>query len=323
MGRTRVSPDGREVAALVSALPAGRFVLGLSGSPGAGKTTLAAALAAAYGIAVVPMDGFHRTSDELVAMGRLEHKGAPDTFDAERYAALLASLRTGRTVLAPAFDHRRRDPVPDAIEVPAEAGLVVTEGNYLLLDEPRWRAVREQLDAVWHLIPDVGERVERMVQRHIVVGRDDADARAWVGRVDQANADLVEAAAGRADEVLDLTDWDGEVHIAPEGLPLERVEVVHHVDADEPDNDSLHSYRYEYDLIWVTVGSARILARRYSDTPQQASLMSIEEDGVRRFIHASDLTSPLVAAAVAYLSSIGVEDVQRLGGGSGYAPIDL
>ena len=187
------------MAELVSALPAGRFVLGLSGSPGAGKTTLAAALAAAYGIPVVPMDGFHRPHAELETMGRLDAKGAPDTFDAEGYAALLASLHTGRTVLAPAFDHRLPDPMPDAIEVPAEAGLVVTEGNYLLLDEPRWRAVREQLDAVWHLIPDEGERVERLVRRHIEVGRDDADARAWVGRVDQANADLVEAAAGQAD----------------------------------------------------------------------------------------------------------------------------
>ena len=123
--------------------------------------------------------------------------------------------------------------------------------------------------------------------------------------------------------MLDLTDWGGEVHVAPAGLPPDRVEVEHHVDADEPGEDGLHSYRYEYDLIWITVGSARILARRYSDTPQQASLMSIEENGGRRFIHAVDLTSPLVAAAVAYLSSIGVEDVQRLGGGSGYAPVDL
>ena len=51
--------------------------------------------------------------------------------------------------------------------------------------------------------------------------------------------------------------------------------------------------------------------------------MSIEENGATRFIHASDLTSPLVAAAVAHLTSIGVEDVQRLGGGSGYASVDL
>ncbi len=110
MSRIHVSSDGREVAALVSALPAGRFVLGLSGSPGAGKTTLAAALAAAYGVPVVPMDGFHLPHADLETMGRLDAKGAPDTFDAEGYAALLASLHTGRTVLAPAFDHRLPDP---------------------------------------------------------------------------------------------------------------------------------------------------------------------------------------------------------------------
>jgi pantothenate kinase len=212
----RVSPDGHEVSRLVEALPTGRFVLGLSGSPGAGKSTLAAALAAAYGCPVVPMDGFHRTNAELVAMGRLEHKGAPDTFDAEGYAATLRRLRCGGDVLAPAFDHRLPDPLPDAIAVPAEAGLVVTEGNYLLLDEPRWRAVRRECDAVWHLVADEGARVERLVRRHVEVGRDEADAREWVSRVDQANADLVEAASGAADEVLDLTDWDGQL---PQLLP--------------------------------------------------------------------------------------------------------
>ena len=223
MGRTRVSPDGREISAFVEALPAGRFVLGLSGAPGAGKSTLAAALASAYGVPVVPMDGFHRPNAELRAMGRLDFKGAPDTFDAEGYAALLASLHAGRTVLAPAFDHRLPDPVPDAIEVPAAAGLVVTEGNYLLVDEPRWLAVRQQLDAVWHLVADERERVERLVQRHVEVGRDEADARAWVTRVDQANADLVESVADRADLVLDLSHWSGvlpagELAPGPAGL---------------------------------------------------------------------------------------------------------
>ena len=302
-------------------------MLGLTGSPGAGKSTLAAALASAYGVPVVPMDGFHRPNAELETMGRLDAKGAPDTFDAEGYAALLRRSTPAGTVLAPAFDHRLPDPVPDAIEVPAEAGLVVTEGNYLLLDEPRWRAVREQRRR--GLAPDPRrERARRAAGPAAHRGRSRRrDARAWVGRVDQANADLVEAAAGHADAVLDLSDWRGEVHVAPAGLPTDRVEVVHHVDANADANADASTganvSANEYDLIWITVGSARILARRYSDTPQQASLMSIEESGVRRFIHASDLTSPLVAAAVAYLTSIGVEEVQRLGGGSGYASVDL
>ena len=211
MRRTRVSPDGREVATLVDALPTGRFVLGLSGSPGAGKSTLAAALAATYGVPVVPMDGFHRPNAELVAMGRLEHKGAPDTFDAGAYAALLRRLQCGGDVRAPSFDHGRPDPLPDTIEVPAGAGLVVTEGNYLLLDEPRWRAVRRECDAVWHLVTDEATRVERLVRRHVEAGRSPEDGRAWVTRVDQANADLVEAAAGSADVVLDLSAWSGRL----------------------------------------------------------------------------------------------------------------
>jgi pantothenate kinase len=215
MRRICVSADGREVADLVAALPAGRLVLGLSGSPGAGKSTLAAALAAAYAAPVVPMDGFHRPNAELVAMGRLDAKGAPDTFDAEAYAALLRRLHAGGTVLAPLFEHGRPDPVPDIIEVPAEAGLVVTEGNYLLLDEPRWRDVRRECDAVWHLVVDQSTRVERLVRRHVAAGRAPDDAQAWVTRVDQTNAELVEAAADRADVVLDLGDWAAGLTPAP------------------------------------------------------------------------------------------------------------
>jgi pantothenate kinase len=219
MGRTSVSPDGREIAALVDKLPCGRhlqcrFVLGLSGSPGAGKTMLASALAEAYGVPVVPMDGFHRPNAELVAMGRRDAKGAPDTFDAEAYAALLRRLQAGGDVKAPAFDHRLPDPLPDAIDVPGDAGLVVTEGNYLLLDEPRWLAVRRECDAVWHLVTDEETRIERLVRRHNDSGKDPAHAREWVARVDQPNADLVEAAAAvpdAADEVLDLTRWSGTI----------------------------------------------------------------------------------------------------------------
>ncbi len=219
-GRTRVSADGREVAALVRALPTGRFVLGISGSPGAGKSTLAAALAVAYGVPVVPMDGFHRPHAELVAMGRLDAKGAPDTFDAEAYAALLHRLHVaeapgGDKVLAPAFDHASPDPVPDAIEVPATAGLVVTEGNYLLLDEPRWHAARRECDAVWHVVTDEAARIERLVRRHNDSGKPPDQAREWVARVDQPNAELVEAAAAAADLMLDVSAWAG-------GLPSGR-----------------------------------------------------------------------------------------------------
>jgi len=150
------------------------------------------------------MDGFHLADVELTRRGLLDRKGAPETFDAEGYDALLDRLRSrpDHTVMAPAFERDLEQPVAGSIPVAAEAGLVVTEGNYLLLDEPRWRAVRDRLDAVWHLHLDDDVRRSRLVARHVASGKSPAAARAWVDTVDEPNARLVEAAASRADLVV-------------------------------------------------------------------------------------------------------------------------
>lgn len=188
---------------MIPEVPPGVRLLGITGAPGAGKTTLAASL----GLPVVPMDGFHYADVELVRRGLLNRKGAPDTFDAEGYAALLGRVRRGeRDVVAPAFERDLEQPLAGAIWVPP-TGTVVTEGNYLLLDQPRWRAVREQLDQVWHVVTDDALRVERLVARHVEFGKAPDEARAWVERVDAANAALVSAAAERADVVVDLSGW--------------------------------------------------------------------------------------------------------------------
>ncbi len=177
-------------------------LLGITGAPGSGKSTLAAALAAAHGGVVVPMDGFHHSQAELVRRGLRDRMGAPDTFDAEGYAALLARVAAGEAdVRAPVFDRTVEEPVADAIAVPA-TGLVVTEGNYLLLEEPRWRDVRALLDVVWHLRVDDDLRRARLRARHVEFGKTPAEADAWMARVDDPNAALVEAAAVRADRVV-------------------------------------------------------------------------------------------------------------------------
>jgi pantothenate kinase len=182
-------------------VPQGARLLGITGAPGAGKTTLAASL----GLPVVPMDGFHYADVELARRGLLDRKGAPDTFDAEGYAALLGRVRRGEPdVVAPMFERDLEQPIAGALWIP-ESGTVVTEGNYLLLDQPRWRAVRAQLDVVWHVVTDEAVRVERLVARHVQFGKTPDQARAWAERVDQANAALVEAARDRADLVVDLS----------------------------------------------------------------------------------------------------------------------
>ena len=186
-----------------------RRILGITGAPGVGKTTYALAQVATSGApaAYVPMDGFHLADVTLTALGRLDRKGAPDTFDTWGYAALLRRLRDERdhVVYAPGFERHLEQPIAGALAVPPEADLVVTEGNYLLLDRPEWRAVREQLDEVVHLVTDDDLRRRRLVTRHVEFGKTPAEAEEWVDRVDDANAALVEAAAHRADRVVELT----------------------------------------------------------------------------------------------------------------------
>jgi pantothenate kinase len=205
-----LSPDGRELARLLPS-PGRRFLLGICGAPGAGKSTLAAAVAAAYDGVVVPLDGFHLADVELARRGLLDRKGAPETFDADGYAALLARIRAraGRPVMAPMFERDLEQPLAGAIPVEPHVELVVTEGNYLLLDEDPWPRARACLDAVWHVTTEERLRVARLVARHERFGKPAAAAAEWVARVDGTNAVRVEAAVDRADVVVDLTAWTG------------------------------------------------------------------------------------------------------------------
>jgi pantothenate kinase len=190
-----------------------RFILGLVGAPGAGKSTLAQALVEGLNAAgdrarLVPMDGFHLAQAELERLGRAQRKGAPDTFDAHGYVALLRRLRSavmdeveGEPVYAPEFRRELEEPVAGALAVPPTVSCVVTEGNYLLMNAPGWRGVRPLLDEVWYVEADEALRVQRLVARHQQFGRSADAARAWVMRSDEANARLIEATRPCADRV--------------------------------------------------------------------------------------------------------------------------
>lgn len=191
-------------------------MLGLVGAPGAGKSTLAADLAGTDpGVVVVGMDGWHLANAALDALdvrdglrpgdagGRRARKGAPDTFDAAGYVAFLERLRDpSTTAWAPEFRREIEEPVAGAIAVEPGHDLVVTEGNYLLLDTPPWDRVRALLDEVWFLAPDDAVRRDRLVARHERHGRSPAEARERTDGSDAANARLVAATAERADVIL-------------------------------------------------------------------------------------------------------------------------
>ena len=183
-------------------------MLGVTGCPGAGKSTLSAAITAGVpSSVVVPMDGFHLLNDDLVRLGRRNRKGAPDTFDVDGYVALLERVRqqgSGATITAPRYDRANSAPVPDAIAIHSDVALVITEGNYLLIDDAPWSGVRRLLDEVWFVDVDDDVRVPRLIQRHIEFGKSPDEAREWVIRSDEANAAVVAASRSRADAVIHL-----------------------------------------------------------------------------------------------------------------------
>jgi pantothenate kinase len=199
--------DTRYLQSLESLLENGaRTVLGLVGAPGSGKSTLAAALKEHFGerAVIVPMDGYHLANSELARLGRAGRKGAEDTFDSAGYVALLRRIRqqqAGEIIYAPEYRREVEEGIAGAIAIHPETQLVITEGNYLLLDRGHWAAVRSLLDRAWYVDVDDNVRRERLVARHMRFGRSRQDAVDWANNTDEPNAQLIASTRVRADEI--------------------------------------------------------------------------------------------------------------------------
>ena len=199
--------DELATRAIALVRPGERALLGITGAPGAGKTTLAEELVrrvleGGVGVAHVPMDGFHLADVTLARHGTLAAKGAIETFDRNGYLALLRRLKAELTheVFAPGFERTLEQPIAGAITIRPDDALVVTEGNYLL--DHSWTEIGSALDEVWFVDLADDLRYERLVRRHIEFGKSEPDARAWIDRVDEPNARRIIANRGSADLVV-------------------------------------------------------------------------------------------------------------------------
>jgi pantothenate kinase len=186
-----------------------RFLIGIVGKPGAGKSTLSAYLLEqlhSSEVTVVPMDGYHLSNAVLQELGRADRKGAPDTFDVAGFASLLQRIRNEKSadVYYPVFDRSIEESIAAQGVVTKETKVVIVEGNYLLHDSGGWEEIAELLDELWFIDVDDEKRLERLIARHIAYGKSPADAQSWSRGSDEVNARTIATGRSRAHAVIAL-----------------------------------------------------------------------------------------------------------------------
>ena len=186
-----------------------RYLIGIVGKPGAGKSTLSAYLLEelhSSEVTVVPMDGYHLSNAVLQELGRADRKGAPDTFDVAGFASLLQRIRNEKSVdiYYPVFDRSIEESIAAQGVVTKETKVVIVEGNYLLHDSGGWEEIAELLDELWFIDVDDEKRLERLIARHIAYGKSPADAQSWSRGSDEVNARTIATGRSRAHAVIAL-----------------------------------------------------------------------------------------------------------------------
>lgn len=185
---------GQRVAQL-AAISSKRVVIGITGIPGSGKTTLTSKLCDVLnrqGVATqgISQDGFHYYRQQLYLMKNsreaVERRGAPFTFDAVKFLRLIEKLNDpkyqGKKIPAPSFDHSKKDPIENDVIIKPETKVIVVEGNYLALKDDVWKELAQYFDEIWRLEVLLKDAKERLVARHLAAGicntKEEAERRA-------------------------------------------------------------------------------------------------------------------------------------------------
>lgn len=168
-------------------------MVGIGGTPGAGKSTLAEELrrdlvARGESAVVVPMDGYHFDDIILNARGHRPRKGAPYTYDVAGFQHLLKRIKAREPDIAiPVFDRTMELSRAAAEIISADTRFILIEGNYLLLDEEPWSRLRPLFDFTVFIEVPFEELERRLIKRWLDLGFDMAYAKNWIASNDELN----------------------------------------------------------------------------------------------------------------------------------------
>ncbi|HCP72687.1 MAG: fructose transporter [Actinobacteria bacterium BACL4 MAG-121022-bin9] len=187
----------------------GRFIIGIVGKPGAGKSTLTSHLIENLpkdSVSLVPMDGYHLSNLQLKNLGLSDRKGAFNTFDSNGYVSLLKRINTetDQDIYYPVFHREIEESYAADGVVLANTKIVLTEGNYLLFDKAGWEKVATELTEIWYININDDVRIDRLVKRHEFYGKDKESALNWATGTDEINAKIVESTAVKADVIINI-----------------------------------------------------------------------------------------------------------------------
>lgn len=202
-----------------------KIICYLSAPPCAGKTALSMFLEKLSRerkeldpIRAVSMDGFHFSNDYLDSHLAMRDgstipmrfiKGAPETFDTDLMQQKLRAVR-GEGADFPIYDRNIHDVIPDAMSV--EDDIILLEGNYLLLKNPKWTNIRALADYSVFIKAEPTLLKERLIERKLHGGKSQAEAEKFYNQSDVTNINLVTNNSVEADETWQLTaDGDYEL----------------------------------------------------------------------------------------------------------------
>lgn len=192
-----------------SADPEARRLVAIVGPPGSGKSTLSQALfdelnqAKPGSCAIAPMDGFHFDDHVLRARGRLDRKGAPDTFDIGGLIVLHQRLASNdeAEIAVPLFDRTLEISRAGARIIERSVQTVLVEGNYLLLNQSPWDQLAAFYDLTVQINVNEAELKARLEERWQVHGFSVEEGQRRVIDNDLPNARFVMAQSRPADIV--------------------------------------------------------------------------------------------------------------------------